>query len=205
MLRCPLAPAERREVCRESAGIAPAPLLFLLATGFALLLNAKGRSAQEEVLARAAASALSMASILFAAALFLGILSGAGLLNALASDLLALTPKAMQGKLHLIVGFFGAPFELILNTDAYYYALMPIVNQAVAAAGVSPEASAIALIIGNIIGTFISPFSPALWLGLGLAQVDMGAHIRYALPWIWGLSLLLLLFAVLSGVGGLTL
>ena len=33
----------------------------------------------------------------------------------------------------------------------------------------------------------------------------MGAHIRYALPWIWGLSLLLLLFAVLSGVGGLTL
>ncbi|HIQ51847.1 MAG TPA: citrate transporter, partial [Pseudomonas pachastrellae] len=53
--------------------------------------------------------------------------------------------------------------------------------------------------IGNIIGTFISPFSPALWLALGLAGLDLGRHIRYALWWMWGFSLVL--FAVAWGLG----
>ncbi|MEE2644921.1 MAG: citrate:proton symporter [Myxococcota bacterium] len=186
------------------SSLAPAPFLFLIATGIALLLNTDNRAAQEQALAEASESALSMASILFAAAVFLGVLSGTGMLDALARDLLALTPTVLHGKLHIIIGILGAPLELLLNTDAYYFALMPVVLETVSTAGISPESGAIALIIGNIIGTFISPFSPALWLGLGLAGVDMGAHIRYALPWIWGLSLFLLLCALSLGTAGLS-
>ena len=32
------------------------------------------------------------------------------------------------------------------------------------------------MIIGNIIGTFVSPFSPALWLGLSLAGLEIDAY-----------------------------
>lgn len=36
------------------------------------------------------------------------------------------------------------------------------------------------MVIGNIIGTFVSPFSPALWLAIGLAEANMGTYIKYA-------------------------
>ena len=56
------------------------------------------------------------------------------------------------------------------------------------------------MLIGSIVGTFVTPVSPALWMGLGLARLSMGAHIRYSFFWIWGLSLLTLLGAMLIGV-----
>ena len=87
------------------------------------------------------------------------------------------------------------PFELILNTDAYYFALLPIVQQATSPYGVSSESVVYAMLIGNIIGTFISPFSPALWLALGLAKLDMGEYLRYAFAWIWALSIILMFVA----------
>jgi citrate-Mg2+:H+ or citrate-Ca2+:H+ symporter, CitMHS family len=59
---------------------------------------------------------------------------------------------------------------------------------------------AYAMIIGNIIGTFVSPFSPALWLGLGLAGLEMGRHIRYSFMIMWGFSIVLLVVAIALGV-----
>ena len=56
------------------------------------------------------------------------------------------------------------------------------------------------MIIGNIIGTFVSPLSPALWLALGLAGLEMGRHIRYSFMMMWGLSVVLLAIAVVIGV-----
>jgi citrate-Mg2+:H+ or citrate-Ca2+:H+ symporter, CitMHS family len=59
---------------------------------------------------------------------------------------------------------------------------------------------AYAMIIGNIIGTFVSPFSPALWLSLGLAGLEMGRHIRYSFMIMWGFSIVLLVVAITLGV-----
>ena len=141
-----------------------------------------------------------MAMIIFAAGIFLGVLKESKMLHALAQDLMSLLPEVIQAHIHIIIGFFGVPFELLLNTDAYYYALLPIVEQAVQPYVVSGESVVYAMLIGNIIGTFISPFSPALWLALGLAKLDMGSHIRYSLAWIWGLSIMLMLSAWMLGL-----
>ena len=66
--------------------------------------------------------------------------------------------------------------------------------------GISPEGTVYALMIGNIIGTFISPFSPALWLALGLSGQDMGKYIRYSLPIMWAFSIVLFVIAGLLGL-----
>ena len=95
---------------------------------------------------------------------------------------------------------FGVPFDLLLSTDAYYFALLPIVDQVVSSFGIPSLSTAYAMIIGNIIGTFVSPLSPALWLAFGLAGLEMGRHIRYSFMMMWGLSILLLIIAVLMGV-----
>jgi len=86
------------------------------------------------------------------------------------------------------------------STDAYYFSVLPIVQETAGAYGVSGLGAATALIVGNIIGTFVSPFSPALWLGIGLAQANMGRHIRLTFPIVWVFSIIILLLALALGM-----
>jgi CitMHS family citrate-Mg2+:H+ or citrate-Ca2+:H+ symporter len=182
------------------AGVFPAALTFMIGVALALLLNHRTQAAQLACIKHHAPSAMVMASIILSAGAFLGILDGTGMLRALAQTIVAWLPHALVPQLHLVLAVIGMPLELLLSTDAYYFAMLPIVNEIVAAHGVLPATTVYALGIGNIAGTFISPFSPALWLGLGLAGLDMGRYIRFALPTMWVYSLVLLALAVGLGV-----
>lgn len=181
-------------------GAIPAGLAFVIGVSIALPLNYPDMKDQMDRIKDHAPNALLMAAIILAAGSFLGILEGTLMLDSIASDLVTILPAFVIPYLHLIIGFFGVPFDLLLSTDAYYFALFPIVEQVVTGAGVSSLTAAYAMIIGNIIGTFVSPFSPALWLALGLAGLEMGRHIRYSLPIMWGFSIVLLAVSVLVGV-----
>lgn len=173
-------------------GALPAAYIFMLGLAVMLPLNYRGREAQAARVAAHASSALSMGIILLASGAFLGVLDGSGMLTSIAADIVTVMPAALVPYLHLVIGVFGLPLELILSTDAYYFGLLPVINEVMATHGIAPEATIYALTIGNIVGTFISPFSPALWLALGLAGLEIGRHIRYSMLWMWGFSLALL-------------
>ncbi|MFC4714286.1 CitMHS family transporter [Planococcus dechangensis] len=181
-------------------GVIPAGLAFMIGVSIALPLNYPNMKDQMERIKDHAPNALLMAAIILAAGSFLGILEGTLMLDSLANDLVTILPAFVIPYLHLIIGFFGVPFDLLLSTDAYYFALLPIVEQVVTGFGVSSLSAAYAMVIGNVIGTFVSPFSPALWLALGLAGLEMGRHIRYSLFIMWGFSIVLLVISVLIGV-----
>ncbi|MBZ5201800.1 citrate transporter [Planomicrobium chinense] len=181
-------------------GIVPAGFAFMIGVSIALPLNYPNMKDQMERIKDHAPNALLMAAIILAAGSFLGILNGTLMLDSLAKDLVTILPAFVIPYIHLVIGFFGVPFDLLLSTDAYYFALLPIVEQVASTAGVSSLSTAYAMIIGNIIGTFVSPFSPALWLALGLAGLEMGRHIRYSLLIMWAFSIVLLLISVLIGV-----
>lgn len=182
------------------SGILPAAYIFMIGLSVALMINYPGVDAQMQRISAHAGSALTMGAIILAAGSFLGVLEGSGMLSAIAGDLVNVLPQGLIPSLHIVLGILGLPMELVLNTDAYYFGLLPVVLQVVAEYGVSPESAVYALVIGNIVGTFISPFSPALWLALGLAGLDMGRHIRYSLVFMWTISLLLLAFAWAIGL-----
>ena len=177
-----------------------AGLIFMLAVSIALPLNYRRMDVQMARIKAHAPSALMMASIILAAGSFLGILENTGMLNSLADDILVILPAFLIPYLHYIIGFFGAPLELVLNTDAYYFALLPVVDQIVTAHGVDSITAAYSIMIGNIIGTFISPFAPALWLAVGLAGIEMGRYIRYAFWWVWAFSILAMAVAFIMGI-----
>lgn len=183
-------------------GKVPAGIVFMIGVSIALPLNYPNVKDQMDRIKAHAPNALMMASIILAAGSFLGILSGTNMLDSIATDLVTILPAFIIPYLHIIIGVFGVPFDLLLSTDAYYYALLPIVDQVVTGFGVSSLSAAYAMIIGNIIGTFVSPFSPALWLALGLAGLEMGRHIRYSFMIMWGFSIVLLVIAILLGVVG---
>lgn len=103
--------------------------------------------------------AAMMASIILAAGTFLGILKGAGMLDAISKDLVHILPDALLPYLHIAIGVLGIPLELVLSTDAYYFGLFPIVEQITSQAGVAPEAAGYAMLIGSIVGTFVTPLS----------------------------------------------
>ncbi|WP_166626793.1 CitMHS family transporter [Jeotgalicoccus sp. S0W5] len=182
------------------SGLLPAGLIFMIAVSIALVVNYTNVDIQMERIRAHAPSALLMAAIILAAGSFLGILENSGMLNSLAEGIIVILPDALIPYLHYVVGFFGAPLELVLNTDAYYFALLPVVEEIVVAEGVDNIVAAYSMMIGNIIGTFISPFSPALWLAVGLAGIEMGRYIRYAFWWVWAFSILAMAVAFILGI-----
>lgn len=172
----------------------PAPT-FLVGAALLLVINFASLEDQSDVLRRHAPTALSMAGVILAAAMFLGILDGTGMLEQIALSLIAVLPEAVGPYIHIIVGLLGVPLDLATSTDAYYFSVLPIVQQTAEAFGVSGMGAASAMIVGNVIGTFVSPFSPALWLALGLARGEMGKYIRLAFPVCWAFSIALVLGA----------
>lgn len=181
-------------------GIVPSGFIFMIGLSIALPLNYPKVQDQMGRIKEHAPNALMMASIILAAGSFLGIMNGTEMLDSLAVDLVTILPAFIVPYLHIIMGVFGVPFDLVLSTDAYYFALLPVVEQIVTSHGIDSVTAAYTMIIGNIIGTFVSPFSPALWLALGLAGLEMGKHIRYSFFWVWGFSIVLMLVAFLLGV-----
>ena len=177
----------------------PAPT-FLVGTALLLVINFASLEDQSDVLRRHAPTALSMAGVILAAAMFLGILDGTGMLEQIALSLITVLPEAVGPYIHIIVGLLGVPLDLATSTDAYYFSVLPIVQQTAEAFGVSGMGAASAMIVGNVIGTFVSPFSPALWLALGLARGEMGKYIRLAFPVCWAFSIALVLGAWAFGI-----
>src|SRR5699024_5136126 len=174
-------------------GVIPAGLVFMIALSIALVINFRTADEQNDIIKEHAASALTMGTIILAAGSFLGILSGTGMLDSIATDAVKIIPEFISPYIHLIIGVLGLPLDLLLSTDAYYFALLPVADQIGTTFGISSLATTYAMIVGNIVGTFVSPFSPALWLALGLAGLEMGKHIRYSFFWLWGISIILLI------------
>ncbi|MEN1970418.1 citrate:proton symporter [Lentibacillus sp. N15] len=181
-------------------GIIPAGFAFMIGVSLVLPINYPKVKDQMARIRTHAPNALMMATIILAAGSFLGILTGTGMLDAIAEDVVKVLPAFVAPFLHIIIGVLGVPFDLLLSTDAYYFALLPVADQIASGFGIDSLSTTYSMIIGNIVGTFVSPFSPALWLALGLANLEMGKHIRYSLAWMWGLSIILLIIATFMGI-----
>ncbi|HDG2697494.1 TPA: TRAP transporter large permease subunit [Staphylococcus aureus] len=180
--------------------IAPPEFAFMIGVSLALVINFKSVDEQMERLRAHAPNALMMAAVIIAAGMFLGVLNETGMLKAIATDLIKVIPAEVGLYLHIIVGLLGVPLDLLTSTDAYYFAVLPIVEQTAGQFGVPSVSTAYSMVIGNIIGTFVSPFSPALWLAIGLAEANMGTYIKYAFFWIWGFAIVMLVIAMLMGI-----
>ncbi|MBB3665680.1 CitMHS family citrate-Mg2+:H+ or citrate-Ca2+:H+ symporter [Prauserella sediminis] len=182
------------------ADVLPAGLVFMLGLSAALVVNYPRVSDQMERIRAHGGGALGTGAIILAAGCFLGVLEESGMLRSLATDLINLLPDSVVPLLHLIVGVLGMPLELALSTDAHYFALLPLVHDAAAQLGVGSLTVVYAVLIGNVIGTYISPFNASVWLGIGLAGVDMGKHIRYSFLPMWAFSIAMLAVAVPLGI-----
>jgi citrate-Mg2+:H+ or citrate-Ca2+:H+ symporter, CitMHS family len=181
-------------------GIIPPEMVFMIAASVALLVNFPNAKDQMERIKAYSPSALTMAAILLAAGSFLGMLDGTGMLTSLAKDLVHVMPGFASHYLHIIIGVLGIPLELIFNTDAFFFGVVPVVELIVRQYGVDASTAAYPMIIGKVTGTFICPLAPALWLALGLANLEIGKYLRYSFLWYWAFGIVLLIVAMMLGI-----
>lgn len=182
------------------AAVAPPELLFLVAVLIALLVNYPGLKQQTARIEAHSKGAMLMATTLLAAGVFLGILEGSGMIDAMASTAAGLIPDGAAPALPLIVGVLGVPLSLVFGPDAYYFGVMPVLIGVGEQFAVSGVAIASASLIGEeTVGFPISPLTGAFYLLVGLGGVEIGRHIRHLIGWAWLVSIVMLLVAIATG------
>lgn len=180
--------------------VAPPELLFLVAALIALLVNYPGLKRQTTRIEAHSKGAMLMATTLLAAGVFLGILEGSGMIDAMASTAAGLIPDGAAPALPLIVGVLGVPLSLLFGPDAYYFGVMPVligVGEQFAVSGV--DIASASLLGEETVGFPISPLTGSFYLLVGLGGVEIGRHIRHLVGWAWLVSLVMLLVAVATG------
>jgi CitMHS family citrate-Mg2+:H+ or citrate-Ca2+:H+ symporter len=182
------------------AEILPLAVIFLVACALALLVNFPDAHAQRERLEAHGRSAMAMVTTVLAAGLFTGIMTGTGMLTSMARDLVALLPSGVLAHLPVLLAVVSMPLSLAFDPDSFYFGVLPVLAASSEAAGASAVDVGRAALLGQMTTGFpISPLTPATFLLIGLAGVDLADHQRRAIPYLFTISLAMTAVALLTG------
>ena len=187
----------------------PSYVPFMLGVAIAILVNYPGAKMQKQIINSHAGPALMMCSTLMGAAVLMGVLvksvtvDGAeipSVVSCMAGLIKMVLPAVLGHHLPLVIGILSVPLALAFDTDSYFYGMLPVMIGIGEGFGVAALPIAVAMVVCRNCATFISPMVPATLLGVGLADVDIKDHIKNSFPWVWGFSILCMIFAILVGI-----
>lgn len=176
----------------------PAYAPFMLGTAIMMVVNYSAKE-QTDLIKKHAASALSVPAILLASGVFLGILSGTGMLPAMANALIEVIPAALGKYLHLIMGALAVPVGMLLGTDSFFFGLVPLAIDVGSKYGIDPRNMVNAMLIGKNYGVLVTPHAATTFLAVGLAGISLKELLTFCTPRLWILSLLAMAAALVTG------
>ncbi|MEU9254705.1 citrate:proton symporter [Streptomyces sp. NPDC048270] len=177
----------------------PIPVLFLLGAALALTVNYPHMPDQKARIAAHAENVLNVAGMVFAAAVFTGVLSGTGMVKHMADWLVGAIPEGMGPHMALVTGLLSLPLTYFMSNDGFYFGVLPVLAEAGAAHGVSPLEIARASLVGQALH-MSSPLVPAVYVLVGMAKVEFGDHTRFTVKWAALTSLVVLAAGMLFGI-----
>lgn len=180
-------------------GTLPLPVLFITASAIALMVNYPTLHEQKERIGAHAANVVPVVSLIFAAGIFVGILSGTKMVDAIANSVIGAVPDWMGPYMALVTGVLSVPFTFFVSNDAFYFGILPILAKAAAVYGISAAEVGRASLIGQQVH-LLSPLVASTYLLVGLAEVEFGDHQRYTLLWALSAAAVMMLACVAFGV-----
>ena len=182
-------------------GLVDPAIMFMVGTALALIINYPTAEQQRARVDAHAKAAMMMAAILLAAGAFTGIMTGAGMLSAMAAAAVNAVPPAMARHLPFALGLVSMPLSLLFDPDSFYLGALPVIAQVGATLGVPPIQVGQAALLGQMTTGFpVSPLTPATFLVVGLTGIDLGEHQRFTAKWLFLASVLMTLACVAFGV-----
>ena len=182
------------------AEVLPLAVVFIVASAIALLVNYPDAHAQRERLTVHGSAAMMMVTTVFAAGVFTGILTKSGMLAAMSADLVRVLPDGVLRHLPVLVGLASMPLSLAFDPDSFYFGLMPVLARSSEAAGGSAIETARAALLGQMTTGFpVSPLTPATFLLVGLAGVDLADHQRRTIPYAFAVTVIMTVAALATG------
>lgn len=181
------------------SGFAPA-VIFMIAFVLAMVINYPSPKLQNQIVNAHASEALMMASVLFAAGAFTGIMKGTGMIAAMAEALVNIIPASLGRYFPVITGVLSMPASLLFDPDSFYYGVLPVLSTTAENFGVSGLSIARAAVLGQMTTGFpVSPLTAATFLLTGLSGIELGEHQKNTIPKAFLLTLIMLGAAILLG------
>ncbi|MGW0466166.1 CitMHS family transporter [Streptomyces sp. NPDC003027] len=177
----------------------PIPVLFLIGAALALTVNYPRMADQKARIAAHADNVLNVAGMVFAAAVFTGVLTGTGMVKHMADWLVGAIPEGMGPHMALLTGVLSLPLTYFMSNDGFYFGVLPVLAEAGAAHGVSPLEIARASLVGQALH-MSSPLVPAVYVLVGMAKVEFGDHTKFTVKWAALTSLVVLAAGILFGI-----
>lgn len=181
------------------AGVLPLPVLFMIAYAIALVVNYPTMEEQKGRLNDHASNPLAVASVICAAGILTGIMGGTKMIDAMGNSVVALVPNSLGPHMAIVTSVLSVPFTFFLSNDAFYFGVLPILNQAASVYGITAAEMGRAAVVGQPVH-LLSPLVPSTYLLVGLAEVELGDHQRFTIKWSLLTSLVMLVIGLLVGV-----
>ncbi|KUJ67264.1 citrate:proton symporter [Streptomyces albus subsp. albus] len=177
----------------------PIPVLFLLGAAIALTVNFPRMPEQKARIAAHAENVVNVSGMVFAAAVFTGVLTGTGMVEHMARWLVDGVPDGLGPHMGIVTGVLSIPLTYFMSNDGFYFGIVPILAEAGAAHGVEPVEIARASLVGQALH-MSSPLVPAVYVLVGMAKVEFGDHTRFTVKWAALTSLVVLGAGLVFGI-----
>jgi CitMHS family citrate-Mg2+:H+ or citrate-Ca2+:H+ symporter len=179
--------------------LVPLPILFMIAGAIALQLNYPSLNEQQQRISAHAPNIFKVAAFTFAAGIFLGVLEGTGMTDAMGAQVSRAMSPAVGPFLAPIAVGISLPFYYFTTNDVFFFSVLPVLTKAGAQYGISPVEMARASIIGVPLA-LLSPIAASTYVLAALVGIEYRQLQRVTFKWAGLLTLILLIAAVLTGV-----
>ncbi|WP_419664888.1 CitMHS family transporter [Streptomyces sp. 2-1] len=180
--------------------VMPLPVLFVLGFAIAVLVNHPTWEQQQALLDKHAKSVVLVTTMIFAAGVLTGILTGTRMIDEMAQALVSVVPDSFGSHLPVAVAVTAMPLSLVFTPDAYYFGVLPVLAETAHGFGTDPAEVARAAILGQMTTGFpLSPLTASTFILVGMSGVSLGEHQRFIFRWAFGTTLVMTAGALLTG------